>query len=108
MAEGGPGAYPPVSFHFKVQFSDLPGDADARFQEVAGLSRELGTEEVVEGGQNAFTHKLPARARSGNLVLKRGLPLSSELRDWCERAIGQLEITPKDVSVHLLNEEHDP
>ena len=63
--------YPPVGFHFRVDFGIAPqGDLDGRFQEVSGLASELGSEEVVEGGENRFSHRLPGRAKFGNLVLK--------------------------------------
>ena len=44
--------YPPVGFHFKVEFMDVPNLAqrDTYFQDVSGLSRELGTETVNSGG----------------------------------------------------------
>ena len=40
----------------------------------ASLLIELGTEELVEGGENRFAHQLPTGLRHGNLVLKRGHP----------------------------------
>jgi len=47
--------YPPVGFHFKVEVLGLPpNDFDVRFTEVSGLSVELATEEVAEGGENRF------------------------------------------------------
>ena len=54
--------YPPVGFHFRVEF-DLPGasDNDMRFREVGGLSVELEEETYNEGGENRFVQKLPVR-----------------------------------------------
>ena len=42
--------YPPVGFHFKVEFQGLSGAKadDVRFQEVGGLTMELGIEEIQE------------------------------------------------------------
>jgi phage tail-like protein len=40
--------------------------------------------------------------------LKRGLLVSSEVRRWIEKCIQDYQIEPKDVSVKLLNEEHQP
>ena len=71
-----PSYYPPVGFHFKVEVLGLPpNDNDVRFTEVGGLSVELGTEEVAEGGENRFVQKYPTRAKYPELVLKRGLLL---------------------------------
>ena len=84
--------YPPVGFHFRVEFIlDGTVESDTRFQEVSGLSAELGTEEVVEGGENRFSHRLPTRAKYSNLTLKRGLLTESGLIDWCRNAIENFE-----------------
>lgn len=103
------GYYPPVGFHFKVEVEGLgPNDNDVRFAEVGGLSAELVTEEVPEGGENRFVQKYPIRAKFPELVLKRGLLMQSSLLDWVRASIEQLEIAPKLVHVKLLNEEHQP
>jgi phage tail-like protein len=102
--------YPPVGFHFKVEFIGVAdgSDNDTRFQEVTGLNMELGTEEVVEGGENRFTHKLPDRAKFGNLILKRGMLTDSQLIGWIKDAIENFSFTPVELIVMLLNENHEP
>lgn len=101
--------YPPAGFHFKVEFQDLDKeDVDVRFQSVAGLSVDIQTESVKEGGEHRFEHVLPVRTKYNNLVLKRGLTKSSKLIDWCNDAFQTLIIYPKTVLVHLLNENHEP
>lgn len=107
-----PSYYPPVGFHFNVDFflkgASSSGSNDARFQEVTGLAAELGVEEVMEGGENRFSHRLPTRAKYSNLVLKRGLLTDSELIDWCKNAIENFDFEPITVNVTLLNENHEP
>jgi phage tail-like protein len=92
------------SFYFELSFKG----EDASFQEVSGIGKELGVEEVVCGGENRFKYRLPTVASSHNLVLKRALlPEGSALIDWCSRSIdGGLAkpIMPQDVSVSLLDE----
>jgi phage tail-like protein len=101
--------YPPVGFHFKVEVLGLPPlDDDVRFTEVSGLSMEMGTEEVAEGGENRFIQKYPVRAKYPELVLKRGLLKGSELLKWVEECIHDYQVTPHDVDVKLLNENHEP
>ena len=101
--------YPPVGFHFRVEFGlDGLGDLDSRFQEVGGLSAELGTEELQEGGENRFVHRLPTLPKYGNLVLKRGLLTDSGLIQWCRDAIENFSFAPTTVNVTLLNERHEP
>jgi phage tail-like protein len=104
-----PSYYPPLGFHFKVEVLDLPpNDGDVRFTEVSGLSVEMNTEDFPEGGQNRFVQKYPTRAKYGDLVLKRGMLISSEVLKWIRGCIEDYEIQPKNVDVKLLNENHDP
>lgn len=102
--------YPPVSFHFRVEFQGIPGitKQDAFFQEITGLTRELETEPLKSGGENRFTYKLPTRAQYPNLVLKRGLFLDSAILSWIDDAILNLDIKPATVIVALLNEQREP
>jgi len=101
--------YPPVGFHFKVEVLGLPpNDHDARFTEVSGLSVEMGTEEVAEGGENRFLQKYPTRAKYPELVLKRGLLLNSPIVNWIRECIEDFNIQPKNLDIKLLNEEHQP
>lgn len=103
------GYYPPVGFHFKVEVLGLPpNDNDVRFSEVSGLSSELVTEEVPEGGENRFLQKYPTRAKYPDLVLKRGLFPGSEVITWIRECVETLSIAPKNVDVKLLNSDHQP
>ena len=98
--------YPPLGFHFKVEFTHIPGEF--QFQSVSGLSVELETEPLAEGGENRFKHKLPVRTSFPNLVLKRGVLVNSELVKWCRKAVEEYDITPADLTISLLNEKHEP
>lgn len=98
--------YPPPGFHFKVEVQGLSSDSDVRFTEVGGLSVEMGTEEVAEGGENRFTQKFPTRAKYPELVLKRGVLVNSAVTDWIRECIEDFRIQPKEIFVMLLNEEH--
>ena len=101
--------YPPVGFHFRVEVLGLsPNGNDVRFSEVSGLSVEIGTEEVAEGGENRFVQKFPTRAKFTELTLKRGLLVNSGIADWINRTINNFDIQPKNVDVQLLNEKHEP
>ena len=52
------------------------------FTEVTGLGVSIDVEELTEGGQNAYTHKLLGRMRWPNIVFKRGLTDSDALFTW--------------------------
>lgn len=98
--------YPPLGFHFKVEFSHIEGEF--QFQSVSGLTVELETEQIAEGGENRFKHQLPVRTKFPNLVLKRGLLVNSGLVKWCRDAVEDYDITPVDLTISLLNDEHEP
>ena len=101
--------YPPVAFHFKVEVLGLSSnDNDARFTEVSGLSVEMGTEEIAEGGENRFVQKYPVRAKYPELVLKRGVVVNSEVINWIRECVEDFNIQPKNIDIKLLNEEHQP
>lgn len=42
------------------------------------------------------------------MVLKRGMVTDSKLIDWCRDAIEGFQFQPIDLTVKLLNEEHEP
>ncbi len=100
--------YPPVGFHFNVQFQFPGTPVNIGFQDVSGISVDLETESITEGGENRFTYKLPIRSTYPNLVLKRGFVTNEVLDKWCSNAIDNLEIVPIPVVVSLLNENHEP
>jgi len=100
--------YPPAGFSFWVSFEISNTPIDIAFQDVAGIAMELQTEDVVEGGENRFTQKLPTRASYTPLVLKRGLAIQSPLTEWCRDAVENLSIKPTSIIVALLNEKKEP
>jgi len=98
--------YPPLGFHFRVEFANIKGEFE--FQSVSGLNVELETEQIAEGGENRFKHRLPVRTKFTNIILKRGLKVNSDLIKWCRDAVLDFNITPTDMTIILLNEEHEP
>lgn len=94
----------PVAFHFAVDLGF--GEPETRFQEVTGLALEVATEELREGGLNTYAYALPTGAKHGNLALKRGFTTSSELTEWCRKAVEEFTFEPRTVTVSLLDQEH--
>ena len=101
------GYYPPVGFHFRVEFPSIGNDNDIRFQSVSGLSVEYDTESFKEGGENRFEHKLPLRTKYPDLSLKRGLLTDSKVITWCMAALQNRTFVPTQINVALLNEQHE-
>ena len=98
--------YPPLGFHFRVEFANQSDEY--QFQSVSGLSVNLETEEINEGGENRFSHRLPVKTKYPNLILKRGLLVHSGLIDWCRKAMEGFDFEPTDLIIKLLNEKNEP
>ena len=104
--------YPPPAFYFTVGFPKPDQGADTHFQDVTGISSEIETEDVVEGGENRYVHRLPKAVKHPKLVLKRGIAeISSPLVKWCRSVLEadfSAPIEPKEMTVYLLDENRDP
>jgi phage tail-like protein len=59
------------------------------FREVFGLQVTVHVDEIVEGGQNGFVHKVPSRMTWPNLVFRRGLTQGDALFDWMSKSSGE-------------------
>lgn len=111
MANSAGGYYPPVGFHFKVEFMGIGNSNDSRFQSVSGLNMEYDIETFKEGGENRFEHKLPGRSKFADLSLKRGMLKDSEVIRWVLGILRDrdfINFKPAIVQVSLLNEKHEP
>jgi phage tail-like protein len=98
--------YPPWGFYYKVEFDlDKKNKEDVRFQSVSGLSVEYEYENFKEGGENRFEHKLPVRTKYGDLILKRGMLVGSEIIEWFNRAFRDRDFKPVNVNIILMNEK---
>lgn len=74
---------PTAKFIFEVEGLEI-----GTFQEVSGLGVTAEIEEVQEGGENQFVHKLPGRLSWPNIVLKRGITKSDNLFTWMSKTSG--------------------
>lgn len=103
--------YPLVGFHFLVTFNGLNGNGlngGISFQEVSGLNVELEIETFKEGGENRYTHKFPSPPRYPDITLKRGMPpAKSDIFTWAKNSIELFQFEPKDLTISLLNENHE-
>jgi phage tail-like protein len=110
--------YPPPSFYFTVTVLGLAtplallSGVDASFQEISGLQSEFQSEEVVEGGENRYVHRLPKQTKYSNLVLKRGaVSKLSFFAEWFGATIGStlsIPVLPQNLLVSLLSENGIP
>jgi phage tail-like protein len=93
---------------------EVGGTTIGAFTEVSGLAVTIDNEEVVEGGQNAYTHRLLGRMKWPNLVLKRGLTDTNALFAWLMESSGEgfagagNKVTPRNGKVSVLNAAGTP
>ena len=80
------GGDPPVARYFLFE---VDGVEIGVFQELSGLSVEVGVEEIREGGQNGYVRKVPGRMVWPNLVFRRGLTQSDALLNWLNKSSGE-------------------
>lgn len=106
--------YDPLpGFYFQVNIDGSNKDSiDAAFQEVSGISMEMETTPLKEGGQNFVSRKLPGYTTYDNLELKRGMSaMNSKLVTWCFNTFGNNSngtIEPKAINIQLFNAEREP
>lgn len=58
------------------------------FKSVSGLSVSIDTQDLPEGGENGYIHKLPGRMSWPNLVFKRGVTDGDALFGWINKTSG--------------------
>jgi len=110
--------YPPPKFYFSVSLlgsgtaSASVTSIDASFQEVSGIEAEFGVEEIAEGGENRYVHRLPKQAKYPPLVLRRGVVTkSSALGEWVSATLNSTlsgPIVPQNLMVLLLGPDANP
>jgi len=100
-----------LGFRFGVFFfagGVIPNPLDIRFQKVSGLSAEVKTTPLSEGGQNLYTHQLPEKVDYKNLVLERGMVVGSPLNLEFNAVMSLFKFYPSNVLVTLFNAEKIP
>jgi phage tail-like protein len=98
-------AYPLVTFHFQVEW----GDTRIGFTEVTGFTQEVEKIDYREGNSpEYFVTKMPGMAKFGQCTLKRGV-FRGDAGFWNWLTAVQLNKPERrDVTVKLLDEQHNP
>ena len=102
---------PIVGMRFSVWFfagGAAPNPIDFRFQKVSGLSAEVETDTVKEGGQNLYTQRLPQGVKYNNLTLERGMVIGSPLNMEFNATMSLFKFAASKVLVTLLDEKKAP
>lgn len=100
-----PQQYPLPVFHFTVQW----GGTRIGFSEVTGLTQENQVIEYRDGSFPEYsTIKMPGMRKFNNVTLKRGvIKADNEFFHWLS-TIKLNQVERRDVTVSLLNENHEP
>jgi phage tail-like protein len=103
---------PFVSAIFAGKFLfEVDGVSIGAFTEVEGLQVDVTVEEVEEGGQNQFVHRLPGRLTWPNIVFRRGVTNSDNLFDWLQTTAGDgftkegNKLTRRSAAVTLISDD---
>lgn len=98
------------AFKFLVSTgNEDPSDIKAGFSEISGLSMEVQVIDYRAGNfHNDSPVRLPGLTKYAPVTLKRGLIGSLDLHEWITRSAQALPDSRRDVTIHLLNEAHDP
>lgn len=97
--------YPVSTFHFQVEW----GGTRIGFTEVSGLTVELQSIDYREGSSLEYqVSKMPGIPQYSNITLKRGVYRSdNEFFQWLN-TVKMNNIERRDITISLLNEEHEP
>lgn len=68
---------------------EVDGVEIGRFMGISGLEVTVAVEEIEEGGENSYVHKLPGRMTWPNITLKRGITQNDALLTWLNKSSGE-------------------
>jgi phage tail-like protein len=68
---------------------EVDGVEIGNFMEISGLEVNVAVEDLEEGGENSYVHKLPGRMSWPNITLKRGITQNDALLNWLNKSSGE-------------------
>jgi phage tail-like protein len=87
-------------------YVQIDGQAQALFTELSGLQTEIVVQEYEEVGNNGYIHRLPGRAKVGNITLKRGMTRSNDFLKWL-LDVANGKITRRNVTVVMYDTKRE-
>ena len=102
---------PILGMRFAVVFlagGAVPNPLDILFQKVSGLSVEIETQALSEGGNNTGALSLPRGVKHGNLLLERGMVVGSLLNLEFNATLSLFKFATSNVLVTLLGGNKAP
>jgi len=95
-------------FTFKLSFGTESAKEEIVFNEVSGILMEWDKNEISEGENKIFPHRLSTSVKYSNLILKRGMAAKeSNIVAWCKQVFSDQEgsIKMKNIVLKLLDAE---
>ena len=90
-----------TTFRFMVA---IDGINVAAFSECNLPNLQVETEEIKEGGQNAYTHKLAVRVNAGTVTLRSGIGRNDALLKWYLQVLkGDMKNATRTVTVVIFD-----
>jgi phage tail-like protein len=94
------------TFRFTV---NVDGISWAAFTEFTLPNLQVETQEIKEGGQNTYVHKLPVRVSPGTVTLRHGITRNSQLLEWYLQVLyGDISSATRQVTVTMYDVEFYP
>lgn len=95
-----------ASFRFMVA---VDGINYAAFTEFTLPSLQMDTQEIKEGGQNTFSHKLPVRMTVGSATLRQGVSNNFDLLKWyMDMLKGDIAAATRQITVVMMDAQYEP
>lgn len=94
---------PFASFNFLLEIDAV---TKAGFSEVTGLNAESNVIEYRDGNESLNIRKLPGLNKYGNVTLKTGVTVDTDLFEWFKNVMDG-DIVRNNVSVVLLDEKRE-
>ncbi len=97
----------PIEIHPTFRFLvRIDGIDYAAFTECTLPSLQVETQDVKEGGQNEYIHKLPMRVKPGTVKLRHGITKGTDLLNWYMQVLqGDMKKATRTVNVGLYDSQ---
>lgn len=100
----------PVEVHASFRFTvNIDGVNQAAFTECKLPALQVETEDIMEGGQNEYIHRLPKRVKAGSITLRHGITKDGALLEWYLQVLsGDIKKATRTVTVVMYDSKLDP
>ena len=92
-------------FKFRIKIN---GSYVAGLTTMSALSRTIADEDITEGGNNAFSYKVPGRASYASITLERGISQDRTFAEWADavnrrNSFNPMEGFKRDIEIQVFD-----